>query len=74
MRLFIINYLKQHPNVLRIFWRITGYVLGFIAKIVRIKQKNILFTSYGGRKFDDSPKAIFDEIGNRKEFDNWNLI
>lgn len=34
----------------------------------------MLFASYGGRKFDDSPKAIYDEICKRKEFKDWNLI
>lgn len=74
MRLFVINYLKQHPNILRTFWKITGFVLGLLTKIVKIKQKNILFASYGGRNFDDSPKAIYNEICHRKDFNDWNLI
>lgn len=74
MRLFIINYLKQHPVILRIFWQIVGRIFSIISKMLNIKPKNMLFASYGGRKFDDSPKAIYDEICKRKEFDGWNLI
>ena len=74
MRLKIINYLKQHPLALRIFWALAKAILSFLSKLVIIKRKNMLFASYGGRKFDDSPKSIYDEICKRKEFDDWNLI
>ncbi len=74
MRLLIINYLKQHTFILRIFWKIAEIVLTFLSRICQIKQKTILFSSFGGRKFDDSPKALYDEICDKKEFDDWNLI
>lgn len=74
MRLFVINYLKQHPILLRIFWKTAEIILAFLSKIAIIKPKNMLFASYGGRKFDDSPKAIYDEICKREEFKDWNLI
>lgn len=74
MRLFVINFLKQHPVILRNIWFFLSLFLTFIAKFIKIKEKNILFASFGGRNFDDSPKAIYDEICNRKEFDDWNLI
>ena len=30
--------------------------------------------SFGGRKFDDSPKALYDEICQREYFKNWDLV
>ncbi len=74
MRLKIINYLKQHPIILDTFGVIANFVFGFLSKLLKIKQKYMLFASYGGRKFDDSPKAIYDEICKRREFDNWTLV
>ena len=74
MRVKIINFLKHHPNILQTFWNTAKYVLFFLSKICRIKEKNILFASYGGRKFDDSPKAIYDEICKRQCFNNYKLI
>lgn len=37
-------------------------------------QKKIIFSSFGGRKFDDSPRAIYDEIRKRNEFKEWDLV
>ena len=41
---------------------------------VPVQQRTIIFCSFGGRKYDDSPKAIYDEICRRKEFEDWRLI
>lgn len=33
-----------------------------------------MLISFAGRKFDDSPKALYDEICRREEFDKWDII
>lgn len=38
------------------------------------QQKTILFCSFGGRNFNDSPKAVYDEICSREEFEDWRLV
>nr|WP_300692504.1 CDP-glycerol glycerophosphotransferase family protein [uncultured Oscillibacter sp.] len=38
-----------------------------------VRPKTMLFSSFGGRKFDDSPKAVYDEICRRPEFSDWTL-
>ncbi|MGM9554467.1 MAG: CDP-glycerol glycerophosphotransferase family protein [Faecousia sp.] len=45
-----------------------------ITYLFPIRKKTMLFSSFGGRNFDDSPRAIYDEICNRREFDDWKLI
>ncbi|MDD6643461.1 MAG: CDP-glycerol glycerophosphotransferase family protein [Firmicutes bacterium] len=45
-----------------------------ITYLFPIRKKTMLFASFGGRNFDDSPRAIYDEICNRREFDDWKLI
>lgn len=55
-------------------WSIAKNVLRFIQLFVPIQKNTILFSSFGGRKFDDSPKAIYDEVCNRKEFGSWKLV
>lgn len=48
------------------------YVFSFIVNILRffIKQDNklILFNSFGGKKYDDSPKEIFEEMKKDQRF------
>lgn len=41
---------------------------------VRTDEKLILFNSYGGKKYDDSPKAIYERILFDNRFDEYRLI
>lgn len=63
-------------NKLFVFlYRLAGSILVSILKIfVPIKDKRILFVSYGGRKFDDSPKALYDSIKIDEFFKDYELI
>lgn len=73
MREKIIVFFKTHPSIIRLIWGIARCVLSFLVKISK-KQKTILFCSFGGRNFNDSPKAVYDEICKREEFDDWRLV
>ena len=74
MRLKIINYLKIHPFFTRLIWLLMEAFLIVIGVFVPRKPKTILFSSFGGRRFDDSPRAIYEEICQRPFFDDWRLI
>jgi len=74
MRVRIIGYLKTHPTVLRFAWFLVGCFIKIYGRIVHIQPKTMIFSSFGGRSYDDSPKALYDEICKRKEFDGWRLI
>lgn len=74
MRDRILNFLRVHPLVLNTFWKLMGKWLSLLALFIPVKDKTMLFSSFGGRKFDDSPKAIYEEICKRKEFDDWDII
>lgn len=74
MRKRIINYLKRHPIILDLFWKSSSLLLKLWGIFLPIDEKCIIFTSFGGRNFDDSPRAIYEEICNRPEFDDWRII
>ncbi len=69
----IINYLKRNPYITNIVWFVASVGLHLIALFVPLK-KQILFNSFGGRKYDDSPKALYEELLKRKEFEKWEFI
>lgn len=73
MRERLIVFLKTHPWILRTIWSLTRGILWFFVKITK-QKKSVLFCSFGGRNFNDSPKAVFDEICRRKEFQDWRFI
>ncbi len=74
MRRKIINFLKRHPAILRFFWFVIRCALGFVGLFIRVKPKTMVFASFGGRKFDDSPKAIYDGVCKDEFFNDWKLI
>lgn len=74
MRTKIISFLKRHPTAVNLFWTVARMALSLWGLFVPVQPKTMLFASFGGRKFDDSPKAIYDEICRRPGFSDWKLI
>lgn len=74
MRTNIISFLKSHPIWVNIFWKIMWIVLNIVGFFIPIQKKKIIFCSFGGRRFDDSPKAVYDTICSRVEFKDWKLV
>lgn len=68
------NYIKSHPAIMDIFYFFMQKVFLFAGIFIPIKRNSMMFVSLGGRNFDDSPKAIYDEVCSRKEFQHWELI
>lgn len=74
MRTRILDFLRVHPKVLNAFWKIAHIFFSFIGFFIPIREKTMLITSFAGRKFDDSPRALYEYILGLSEFDNWEII
>ena len=74
MRTRIINMLKSHPRILNFFWIFMKHALQFIGLFVPINKRRIVFACFGGRKYDDSPRAIYEEMIKREEFSDWDFV
>jgi len=70
----IINKVKYSKWLYKIYC----YVGSFLVKVVRLfvkPQENlIVFASFGGRKYDDSPRAVFERVIKDKRFDGFELV
>lgn len=73
MRKRLIAFLKRHPKLLQAFWAIAGWCLRLVGRFVRVREKTAIFASFGGRNFDDSPKAVYDEMCADERFQDWKL-
>jgi CDP-glycerol glycerophosphotransferase len=69
----IISYFKRNPQILNIAWNSARVILNIYGRF-KTQGNKVVFASFGGRKFDDSPKALYDEISQRHEFDKWDLV
>ncbi len=70
----LINFIKYNRFFLATYKFFGNLFIKFLALFTRIDDKKILFVSFGGRKFDDSPKALYEQIKNDKFFDGYKLV
>lgn len=74
MRDIIISYVKNHPIIANLIWGGMRFCMRVLSVFVHVNKKTIIFASFGGRKFDDSPMALYDKICSLDEFKDWKLI
>lgn len=73
MRDRIIAFVKFHPTIANILWGGMRFLLKVWGLFIPVKEKTMIFSSFGGRMFDDSPKALYDKICSMDEFNDWSL-
>ena len=73
MRKKLIGFLKCHPKILDLCYGMLGLMMKIVGVFIK-KRNKIVFTSYGGRKFDDSPYVLYKELCNRSEFDGFDMV
>ena len=57
------------------FYYIFGNIfVSFLRIFVRPDDKLILFVSFGGRRYDDSPKAIYEKMLRDSRYDEYRLV
>ena len=74
MRNQILNFLRVHPAILNCFWKVAHIVFAIVSIFIPVREKTMLITSFAGRKYDDSPKALFERIRELPEFRDWEII
>jgi CDP-glycerol glycerophosphotransferase len=70
--------LKNHPKARmrarRLVWQRRGRRYAALTKDVQTAPKTAYFESFGGKFFNDSPKAVFTAMCADPRFDDWELI
>jgi CDP-glycerol glycerophosphotransferase len=66
-----IKYFK--PLYVIYFW-VGSLVLNLIKMVIKPDERLILFISFGGKKFDDSPRVIYDQMTKDKRYNNYKLV
>lgn len=55
-------FVKNNKLIYQMYYSFGSKALKFLGLFVKTDPNLILFTSYGGRKFDDSPKVMYDYL------------
>lgn len=74
MRTIIGSKLKKNAFLYRVYFFIGNIFILILKFFFRKPQNIILFSSFGGKKIDDSPYEIFKEMKKRDTFRNFRLV
>ena len=72
--LSFINTVKYSRWLYFLYYYVGSFLILLIKCFVKADDRIIVFMSFGGRRFDDSPKSIYDAILTDKRFDEYHLI
>ena len=72
--LSLINRVKYSKTIYTIYYYIGSWLISLLKLFVKTDDKLIVFASFGGRKYDDSPKAIYEAMLKDNRFDGYSLV
>lgn len=70
----LINTVKANKTVYAFYYYVGSILIRILRLFVSKDPNLILFVSYGGRHFNDSPKAIYDMMLNDSRFSGYKLV
>lgn len=74
MKQKIANFIKYNKTIYIIYYYAMSLFINILKLFVPSDDKLILFNSFAGRKFDDSPKAIYEVMKSDPRFKNYRLV
>lgn len=74
MKQRVMDFIKNNPFVFYLYNRLGSLLIKFFGLFIPIKQKKILFVSFGGKKYDDSPQSIYEKMASMPEFNDYQFI
>lgn len=74
MKQKLVNFLKYNKAVYVVYYHVMSFFLNLLKVFIKTDDKLILFNSFAGRKFDDSPRAIYEKIKDDPRFKDYKLV
>ena len=74
MKQKLVNFLKYNKVAYAIYFRVMSFCMNVLKLFVKSDDKLILFNSFAGRKYDDSPRAIYENMRKDPRFKDYKLV
>lgn len=74
MKTELINFIKYNKLFYKIYYHIGSALIAVLRPFIKINDKRVIFISFGGRKYDDSPKAIYEKMLMDEDMCNYEFI
>lgn len=66
--------LKHNPYIMRLFMAVGSIFLRFLGLFVKTDERMMLFTSFSGKQYNDSPRAIYEYLRSHPEGDGFRYV
>lgn len=73
-KLSLVNRVKYSRRIYALYYHVGSWAVNALKAFVRPDDRLIVFSSFGGRKYDDSPKALYEAMLSDPRFDNYRLV
>lgn len=70
----LIDLLKGNRFIYNIYYYTMSCILSILGFIIKANKKEILFLCYGGRKYGDNIKPIYEKLLKDKRFSKWRFV
>lgn len=70
----IVSIVKRNKWIYHAYYYSASFAVNFIRRFVKTDDHLILFVSYGGRYFNDSPKSIYEAMLEDERFKGYKLV
>lgn len=74
MKRFFINLLLYNPKLYSLYNKIGSALVKVMGLFIRKSRKKIVFSCLGGRKYDDSPRCIFEAMLKDDRFRGYQFV
>ena len=74
MKQKIVSILKYNKTIYAVYYHVMSLCINVLKFFVKSDDRLILFNSFAGRKYDDSPKAIYEEMKRDSRFKDYRLV
>ncbi len=68
------NMVKYFQFIYSLYYYLFSFLLWIVRLFVKPDNRLILFNSFGGRKYDDSPKVIFEAMQKDPRFQGYKIV
>lgn len=74
MKKYIKNVLKNVKVLYLIYFYLFSCFLKFLGLFIKVDDNLVLFVSYGGKKYDDSPKVIYEYMKKTEKYKKFKFV
>lgn len=74
MKNYLINIIKEYPIIRNIYNFLGNTLFRFISIFIKTDENLILFNSFGGKKYDDSPRELYEYMKKDPRFSEYHFV